>query len=731
MKTRDRPTLRQEEFLASILLVTKKACERKHKKPVPLACANAFATGFFIALTFVSSSVNAQTSNLIDLGVATGYAINNAGRVVLSTGIYSGGITTPLPALAGQTTPAVGATINATGQVAGSAAISAPNPPGSDTVYTTPVEFSDGTLTNLFGQSNAGSATGINSAAEIVGYSEVAYLGPSNVDEGTEYLGFIYANGTLNTLPSRGSPGIPSTNLPQSINDSGQITGIFSVQDPNNPEANRLDAYIYNYGNGTTTDLGQGAGYAINNAGQVTGVLDVTSDSSDTILSSYAFLYSNGTTANLGALPGGKDSTGYAINSTGEVVGSSATAGNVNSHAFFYNGVMIDLNTLISATDPLKPYVTLTSAVGINDSRLILANGVDSRSGAAHAYLLQGTWVVVGPAALTFAAVTVGATSPTKTVTVGNAGTSPIALGTITASTNFSIESNSCGTSLAPAAQCTVAVAYTPETAGMVTGAMTVPSGGVSYSVALSGSATVSGSIVAGAKTATVGQPLTLIWTVSAGSTCTASAFSANTAWTTSRPPFTGTVPASGKQTLTETVAGTVTYTLSCTAPGTTSVFLSTSVVWSWPPVSATISASPTTIIAGQSTTLTWQSSDAMRCIGTGGGADDNWAGTKATSGSQTVTEGVALDTSSVVLTFGITCDSTTSGLSDKVSVNVTENQAAAGSGGGGGALNLMWLALLASIFALRRIRIRIVTREAMDHEAVAHRRPQRSGVVE
>src|ERR1700685_3292523 len=89
-------------------------------------------------------------AQLIDLGVATGYAINNAGQVVLSTGIYSNGTITPLPALPGQTTPAVGAAINATGRVVGSAAISGSNPLGSNTV---PVEYGNGTLTNLFAQS--------------------------------------------------------------------------------------------------------------------------------------------------------------------------------------------------------------------------------------------------------------------------------------------------------------------------------------------------------------------------------------------------------------------------------------------------------------------------------------------------------------------------------------------------------------------------------------------------
>jgi probable HAF family extracellular repeat protein len=653
-------------------------------------------------------------AQLVDLGVATGYAINNAGQVVLSTGIYTNGTVTALPALPGQPTPAVGAAINATGQVVGSADISVGSVAGTDTVA---VEYSSGTLTDLFAPTPSGDwssvaayATGINSSGVIVGYS-TTNSERDPIDNG-EIVGFIYANGTfqdnkLEEGPWSAEPGL--TNMPEGINDSGQIAGIFSVDDTNatNPGNARLDAYIYDIGTGTTTDLGQGAGYAINAAGQVTGDLDVISlggPDGYTIVGTYAFLYSNGTTTNLG---GG---VGYAINSTGQVVGSSG------GHAFLYNGAMNDLNTLISATDPLKPYVTLTSAIGINDSLLILANGVDSRTNLTHAYLYQASFIALAPAVLNFTQ-GVGGTSQAQSVTVTNAGTTAIPFGTPSVNGDFSLAADNCGTSLAPGGQCRISVVFVPKVNGILTGALTIPSAGANYQVPLSGVAPITAKISASSSTTTVGQPVTLTWTVSAGSTCTAASSSTNAGWTASNPPFTGTVPVSGKQTLTETVNGTVSYTLNCTAPGVAAVSVSTSVVWTWPAVTVSISASPTTIIAGKSTTLTWTSSDATSCTATGGGPDDNWAGTKATSGGQTATEPFALDTSSVVLTFGITCNSTTSGLSDKASVNVTETQAPASSsaptppassGGGGGALNPLSLAFLAGVLALRRVRIRI-----------------------
>lgn len=87
---------------------------------------------------------------------------------------------------------------------------------------------------------------------------------------------------------------------------------------------------------------------------------------------------------------------------------------------------------------------------------------------------------------------------------------------------------------------------------------------------------------------------------------CSANSTSTNTARTASKPSFTGTVPASGQQILTETVGGTVTYVLTCTAPGTATVSVSTSVFWSWPSETATSPASPESITAREGDAVTW-----------------------------------------------------------------------------------------------------------------------------
>jgi probable HAF family extracellular repeat protein len=647
-------------------------------------------------------------AQLVDLGVATGYAINNAGQVALSTGIYSNGTVTALPALPGSTTPATPQAINASGQVAGYA------PFPDDVGFDDPIAYINGSLIDigspiLGGPSQGGgAATGINSSGLIVG----SYVGN---ERDSIVVSFTYSNGTVTSLPfpcdifgcNEGADYGPEA---LGINDSGLIVG--SAQGNYSSDPCLTGAYAFTYSNGSWGNLGPGAAYAVNASGQVTGTFTTTGGTSGDceVLGTIAFLYSSGTKTSLGTLPGGKNSTGYAINATAQIVGSSDYAGGTAIHAFFYNGAMNDLNTLISATDPLKPYVTLTKGIGITDSLLILVNGVDSRTNLTHAYLYQASFVQLAPATLDFAMLAVGDTSQGQSVTVTNTGATAIPIGTAYVDGDFSLRVDTCGTSLAAGGQCRIAVVFVPKVAGAFTGALTIPSAGANYQVPLSGVAPIAAKISASSSTATVGQPITLTWTVSAGATCIASSSTAGT------PAFSGAVPVSGKQTLTEAVNGTVTYQLNCTAPGVAAVSASASVVWNWPLVTATISASPTTITAGKSTTLTWKSSNATSCTGTGGGPDDNWAASKATSGSQTVTEAFALDTSSVVLTFGITCNSTTSGLSDKASVNVTENQAPAtpppaSSGGGGGALNPLLLAFLAGIFALRRARARTASR--------------------
>lgn len=106
----------------------------------------------------------------------------------------------------------------------------------------------------------------------------------------------------------------------------------------------------------------------------------------------HAAVYHEGQITDLGSLASG-NSHAEGVNDSGEVVGQSDAlppgTNQMVERAFLYrSGMMDDLNTLISPTDPLQPYATMIEAVAINDSGWIAANGIDSRSGN-HAYLLK------------------------------------------------------------------------------------------------------------------------------------------------------------------------------------------------------------------------------------------------------------------------------------------------------------------------------------------------------
>jgi probable HAF family extracellular repeat protein len=488
------------------------------------------------ALTLVSPlTVLAQTPPLVDMGVTRGNGLNNSGQVALQSGIYSIATrtVTPLPALPGGTDPAVALAINATGQVTGHASSANPVEISAAILYSSP------TLTDLgnpcgLGELDVAEGTAINSSGVAVGYS--LCRGGNAMDAWIYPGGIVASNCGVNTILFNG------------INDSGQITGEGDVLFPDNQCGS--GAFIYE--NGTFTELGDMiTGNAINNAGQVTGA-------GGTGGGQHVLLYTSGHTMDLGALPGGVKATGSAINATGQIVGSSDLAGATGTHAFFYNGVLTDLNAVIATNDPLKSFVTLVDATGINDNRLIVTNGTDSRDGKSHAYLLQGPWIDIAPGTLSFPAEAVGAVSPPQTVTVTNSGTTAVSLGSPVSSADFP-QTNNCGLSLPAKAACTIQVSFAPTAIGGRVGALTITSNAVPFAVPLSGTGSISATISASPTTVITGTPTKLTWTISPGATCTATGGQAGDGWT-------GNITASGSQSVTEKTVGTYNYGLSCTA---------------------------------------------------------------------------------------------------------------------------------------------------------------------
>jgi probable HAF family extracellular repeat protein len=126
---------------------------------------------------------------------------------------------------------------------------------------------------------------------------------------------------------------------------------------------------------GTLPGGGSSAGYAINQDGQVTGY------STGPDGNAHAILYSHGVMHDLGTLPGRTESFGDDINRFGQIVGFSRAG--FDSHAFLYShGAMQDLNDLIS---PTSGWI-LEFANAINDRGQITGTG--NHNGEEHAFRL-------------------------------------------------------------------------------------------------------------------------------------------------------------------------------------------------------------------------------------------------------------------------------------------------------------------------------------------------------
>jgi F5/8 type C domain/Fungalysin metallopeptidase (M36)/Abnormal spindle-like microcephaly-assoc'd, ASPM-SPD-2-Hydin/Fungalysin/Thermolysin Propeptide Motif len=115
-------------------------------------------------------------------------------------------------------------------------------------------------------------------------------------------------------------------------------------------------------------------------------------------------------------------------------------------------------------------------------------------AGVANPVSLTGTGTPPGPAltpnptSLAFASTVVGSTSAAQSVTVTNTGTASASISSIVSTGDFA-QTNTCGTSLAVSASCTINVTFTPTAGGARTGAVTLTSNATNgpTSISLSG----------------------------------------------------------------------------------------------------------------------------------------------------------------------------------------------------------------------------------------------------
>jgi probable HAF family extracellular repeat protein len=333
------------------------------------------------------------TISPIDLGTLGGdssraSAINNRGQIVgtsdtASDGrhafLWQDGEMTDLGTLGGGFSEAVA--INDRGQVVGT----------SDTASNRRHAFlwENGSMIDLGTLGYSSEAVAINDGGQVVGWSEVA----PTVNDLLPRHAFLWQAGAMIDLGTLGGDSSEAV----AINDRGQVVGTIDQQHAFLWEAGTMTdlgpAVDFHGVAVTINDSGQiaivrspGAAVAINDHGQIVGGRHL----SDMVVPGEISLWQDGTTTNLGPLDGafswrdgtmtalgslGDDrfSVASAVNSRGQVVGSSLTAYpdpiewewccSTLFHAFLWqNGSMIDLGDL----GPLASR-TSSDAAAIND----------------------------------------------------------------------------------------------------------------------------------------------------------------------------------------------------------------------------------------------------------------------------------------------------------------------------------------------------------------------------
>jgi hypothetical protein len=210
------------------------------------------------------------------------------------------------------------------------------------------------------------------------------------------------------------------------------------------------------------------------------------------------------------------------------------------------------------------------------------------------------------------------------------------------------------------------------------------------YTLACTGSGgTVNKSVTITVGSAPPAPTLTLTaapMTVAANANSTLNWSSANATSCTASGGWSGSKPTSGNQSV-GPLASSTTFSLSCTGGGGSVQQSVTVTVSGSPPPPApptvSLSASPASIDSGQTSALTWSSTNATSC-----NAMDGWSGSKATSGSESV------GPLSGTTTYTLSCMGAGGSAQQSVTVTVT----ASGGGGsgndnsGGGALGLLSL---------------------------------------
>jgi probable HAF family extracellular repeat protein len=211
----------------------------------------------------------------------------------------------------------------------------------------------------------------INDRGQVAGLSYI----DSNVNPTTgipTIHPFLWENGEMKDLGTIGGTLV----FPNHLNESGELVGGMTT-------ARDTMTHPFLWDGKKLRDLGtlggaNGAANWVNDAGTVVGQAQDESEDSR------AFLWKDGVMSDLGVAAGDQCSIAYAINASGQIVGSSDDcSGNATNALLWDRGELINLNAFV----PAGSGVQLTAALGINNRGELAAQGV-LPNGDLHAFLL-------------------------------------------------------------------------------------------------------------------------------------------------------------------------------------------------------------------------------------------------------------------------------------------------------------------------------------------------------
>ena len=94
--------------------------------------------------------------------------------------------------------------------------------------------------------------------------------------------------------------------------------------------------------------------------------------------------------------------------------------------------------------------------------------------GTIYSFDMGGATVTLSPTSLSFGNQAVATTSAARTVTLTNTGSIALAISGVAIDGDFAVSANTCGTTLAVGAKCTIRVTFTPTQLGPATGTLTL-----------------------------------------------------------------------------------------------------------------------------------------------------------------------------------------------------------------------------------------------------------------